>query len=72
VIGGFHVVAGNYRKKKIGAKEGKDEKEGGGSGGGGGGDGRDGSLHVNQEEALNWSRSYAKIPPSINRFQHGF
>ncbi|KAM0964653.1 hypothetical protein ACFX13_021057 [Malus domestica] len=47
-----------------------------GSGGGGGGcsgrgRGRDGSLHVNQEEALNWNRSYAGTPPSINRFQRG-
>ncbi|XP_020410410.1 zinc finger protein JAGGED isoform X2 [Prunus persica] len=47
-------------------------------GGGGGGGGRDGSLHMNQEEGLNWSRSYAGTqqrldpPPSINRFQPGF
>ncbi|CAL2232311.1 unnamed protein product [Prunus armeniaca] len=51
---------------------------GAGGGGGGGGGGRDGSLHMNQEEGLNWSRSYAGTqqrldpPPSINRFQPGF
>ncbi|CBI27013.3 unnamed protein product, partial [Vitis vinifera] len=45
-------------------------------GGGGGGGGRDGSLQ-NQEEGLNWGRSYAgsqqRMDPSlINRFQDGF
>lgn len=48
---------------------------GGGSGGGGGG-GRDGSLQ-NQEDGLNWGRSYAgsqqRMDPSlINRYQDGF
>ncbi|GMY18364.1 zinc finger protein JAGGED [Fagus crenata] len=46
-------------------------------GSGGSGGGRDGSLH-NQEEGLNWGRSYSGTqqrldpPPSINRFQDGF
>ncbi|KAB2614880.1 zinc finger protein JAGGED [Pyrus ussuriensis x Pyrus communis] len=61
MIGGFHIVAGSYRKKKNSAKDGKDKREGGGSGSGGGGG-----------EALNWSGSYAGTPPSINQFQHGF
>ncbi|KAB2605416.1 zinc finger protein JAGGED-like [Pyrus ussuriensis x Pyrus communis] len=65
MIGGFHIVAGSYRNKKIGAKDGKDEREGGGGG-------SDGWLHVNQEETLNWSKSYAGTPSSINRFQHAF
>ena len=48
-----------------------------GGGGGGGGGGRDGSLQ-NQEEGLNWGRSYAgstqqRMDPSlINRYQDGF
>ncbi|XP_059658394.1 zinc finger protein JAGGED-like [Cornus florida] len=69
----------------IGAPVGHTFASGGGRGGssdmglsgGGGGGGRDMSLHINQEEGLNWGRSYTGTqqhldPTSINRFQDGF
>ncbi|XP_034682333.1 zinc finger protein JAGGED-like isoform X2 [Vitis riparia] len=65
---GFPPSNGGGRGSELGGS--------GGGGGGGGGGGRDGSLQ-NQEEGLNWGRSYAgsqqRMDPSlINRFQDGF